>query len=128
MPDFHIPTAEQGVIITGMIMVAAGVWLLVRAQFSRSNPIDFGTMLIDQKDGTTSLRKVGELVALLTTTWVVLYLAVKSDLTDTIFFAYVGAWVSRTVLGVLAGAKASAMTGESAPDSGLPSAIRRASK
>lgn len=124
-------TAETGVVITGALLVIAAIWILWRAQSAEHNPVDFATMLVDQKDGSTSLRKVGELVALLTTTWIILYMAVKGDLTETFYVAYLGVWVSRTVLGVLAGAKASAMESANPPPqmsvqaSGLPPAIRR---
>lgn len=126
MIDVHMPTAEQGVVATGIVLVVAAIYVLIRAQGSKAHPLDFATLLLDQDKA--SLRKVGELIALLTTTWVVLYMAVKGDLSDTIFFAYIGAWVSRTVLGVLAGAKASAMASANPPqpaESSLPPSIRR---
>lgn len=103
-------TAEHAVIWFGAILVCAAVYVLWKAQHSRSNPINLADLLIDGSTQKTSLRKGGEAVALLATTWVLVYLTIAGKLTDWVFACYVGAWVSRTLLGMLAQAKAGAMT------------------
>jgi hypothetical protein len=94
--------------VLGLALLVFGAWALLRAQRSEASPIDFAHTLQDP-DGRTSLRKVGEWVALLSSTWLVVFLATAGRLTDWIFGLWLVAWVSRAALGALIGAKAASM-------------------
>lgn len=91
-------TGPLAVIIAGFLLAGVGLFVLWRAHYSRSNPIDLAHLIVD-RDGHTSLRQAGECVALLVTSWIVLWLAVSDKLTEGIFGVYVVAWVLRTLAG-----------------------------
>ena len=93
--------------VLGFALLALGVFILWQANRSKNNPIDFADILIDS--GRTSLRKLGELIALLASTWIIVALVVNDKLTPEYYGLYIGAWVARTLLGQLTQAKAAQM-------------------
>lgn len=91
-------TGPLAVIVAGFLLAGLGLFVLWRAHRSRTSPIDLAHLLVD-RDGHTSLRQSSEAVALLVTSWIVLWLAVSDRLTEGIFGVYVVAWVLRTLAG-----------------------------
>lgn len=91
-------TGSEAVIVAGFMFAALGLGVLWRAHYSRTNQIDLSHLIVD-RDGHTSLRQSSECVALLVTSWIVLWLAVSGTLTEGIFGVYVVAWVLRTLAG-----------------------------
>jgi hypothetical protein len=93
----------------GIGLLGLGTLVLWRAHRSKDTPIDFAHLLVDVK-GKTSLRKCGEALALLASTWVVLWMASLKTLTETIFLGYVLIWAARSAIGPLVAARAGSIT------------------
>lgn len=74
----------------GVAMVATFVYVLWRAHRNGENNIDLSSLLVD--NGVVTLAKFGGLLALLTTTWLIVLLALKGALTDVALGAYLTAW------------------------------------
>lgn len=89
------------------LVLFAGVFLFM-AHRSENSKIDFAHTLNDS-DNRTSLRKFGEWVALLTSTWIIVYLAKAQLITETYFGLYLAIWVARAAFGALLSAKAGAI-------------------
>lgn len=98
------PTA---VIYAGFLLAALGLFILYRAHRSKTSKVDLAHLIVD-RDGHTSLRQVGEVLALLVTSWIVLWLAVSDKLTGEVFGVYNVAWVLRTLAGPMSQAWAKA--------------------
>jgi hypothetical protein len=77
----------------GLAGMALFFWFLWRAQRSKDNPIDFATMLVWPGTGQTSLIAVGSLLGILTTTWMIVDLALRNHLTPEYFGIYIGALI-----------------------------------
>ena len=101
-------TGPLAVIIAGFLLAGLGLFVLWRAHRSKANPVDLAHLIVD-RDGHTSLRQASECVALLVTSWVVLWLAVSDRLTEGVFGVYIVAWVLRTLAGPTMQAWASAL-------------------
>lgn len=71
-------------------MILTFAYVLGKAQFSKDSMINLNSLIIDK--GVVTLAKFGGLLALLTTTWLVVYLAVDKALTEGIFIGYVVGW------------------------------------
>lgn len=103
------------VIIAGVVCTAVGaLWLLLMHARGRLDLVDVVTEA--QPDGRrkASLRKTGECVALGASTFVVVYDAIdQTGANDLVLGLYLAAWVSRTLLGMLAQAKAGAISAAS---------------
>lgn len=91
-------TGQLAVIIAGFMLAGVGLFVLWRAHRSRTNPIDLALLIVD-RDGHTSLRQAGECVALLVTSWIVLWLSVSDRLVPEYYWAYILAWILRTLAG-----------------------------
>lgn len=91
----------------GVALVCGAVLFLALAHFGGSK-IDFANTLND-RDGRTSLRKFGEWMALLASTWVLIYLTKTGQINETYYGAYLVVWVARTAIGPILGAKAEAI-------------------
>lgn len=91
-------TGPLAVIIAGFLLAGLGLFVLWRAHYSRTSPIDLAHLIVD-RDGHTSLRQASECVALLVTSWIVLWLAVSDRLNESVFGIYIVAWVLRTLAG-----------------------------
>lgn len=86
----------DAVLIVGAVMVLLGGYILWRAHRNRGNAIDLAFLLVDGdlNPPRVTLAKFGGLVALLTSTWLVVYLAVAGKLDGVIFGAYLTAWAA----------------------------------
>ena len=104
------------VIVAGIACTATGLaWLLLSHWRDRLDLVDVVTEFDDRRGvRKASLRKLGEAVALGASTFVVVYDALDGS-NEWILFAYLGAWVSRTLFGMLAQAKAGAINAASQP-------------
>lgn len=103
------------VIVAGVVCAAIGVaWLLLMHARSRIDLVDVVTEAQPDGHRRASLRKVGECVALAASTFVVVYDAIdQTGANDLVLGLYLAAWVSRTLLGMLAQAKAGAISAAS---------------
>ncbi len=100
------------VIIAGVACAGIGLaWLLAAHWRERIDLLDIVTEFDEQRGvRRASLRKTGETVALGASTFVVVYDAIDANgSSDLILGLYLAAWVSRTLLGMLAQAKAGAI-------------------
>lgn len=96
------------IIVGATVMVLAFLWLLMQHRKGTFNLADL--VMDDDGLGTrrASIRKFGELIALIASTWVVVYDALDG-VNDVVFLTYMGGWVSRTLLGPMTGARANAI-------------------
>lgn len=86
----------DAVLLVGAVMLLLGGYILWRAHRARGNAIDLAFLLVDGdlNPPRVTLAKFGGLVALLTSTWLVVYLAVAGKLDGVIFGAYLTAWAA----------------------------------
>ena len=89
----------------GGVMIATFVFVLWRSQLDRNNAIDLSSLILDKVAGKqqVTLAKFGGLLALLCSTWLVVYLALDKSLTDFIFASYVVGWGAVKVSGDVTG-------------------------
>lgn len=99
------------VIFVGAGCTVAGFgWLLIMHGKGRLDLVDCVTERLPGGERKASLRKVGEAVALGATTFVVVYDSLKATgSNEWVFALYATAWISRTLLGMLAQARAGAI-------------------
>jgi hypothetical protein len=76
--------------ICAMLMIL-GFWQGKRDEF------DLRWLIVDTKTHRVSLFKLGQMVALLTSTWVLIYLTRHDKLTEWAFTAYMLAWAGANV-------------------------------
>ena len=93
----------------GLGLLGLGTLVLWRAHRSKDVPIDFAHLLVDV-NGKTSLRKCGQALCLLASTWIVLWMASLKTLNETIFIGYVVIWAARSAVGPLVAARAGSIT------------------
>lgn len=100
------------VIVTGIVCTGVGVlWLQVMHARGRLDLVDVVTEPQPEGGRKASLRKIGETVALGASTFVLVYDSLKpAGANDLVLGLYLAAWVSRTLLGMLAQAKAGAIS------------------
>lgn len=99
------------VIIAGVGVTIAGIgWLLIQHLRERIDLVDVVTEF-DERRGVrkASLRKVGEAVALGASTFTLVFDAITPPANEWLLGLYLSAWVSRTLLGMLAQARAGAI-------------------
>ena len=72
------------------IATAVALMLMLKWHLDDKNNFDVRTSLM--KDGHLSLAKMGQLVALLVSTWIIIYQTRKGLLTDWLFTGYMIAW------------------------------------
>lgn len=108
-------TGPTIVVVAGVACMAVALsWLLLMHLRGRIDLVDVVTEA--QPDGRrrASLRKTGEAVALGASTFVVVYDAIdQTGANDLVLGLYLAAWVSRTLLGMLAQSKAGAISAAS---------------
>lgn len=64
--------------------------VLLTWQLTKDNSIDLKSLLI--KDGEVSLSKLGQLIAMLVSTWIIIYQTRNGLLTEWLFTGYMIAW------------------------------------
>lgn len=80
-------TFENSLFVAGMIGFFS---ILISWHLNKNNSIDLKTILV--KDGELSLSKLGQLIALLVSTWIIVYQTRHELLTDWLFTGYMVAW------------------------------------
>lgn len=68
--------------------------LLARAHTATDNNFDVKYLLVDDKTDRVSLKKLGALVGLLISSWIVLFMTVKGWMTEGILGLYLFVWAS----------------------------------
>lgn len=79
----------EAVLVVMFFMMAR---LLYQAHTATGNNFDIKYLLIDERTEHVSLKKMGALLALITSTWIVLYLTVKGSVTESILGLYLFVW------------------------------------
>jgi hypothetical protein len=79
--------------ITFGVFLLVFVWLLARLHNSNSSAFLIDGLLVDDR-GKSSVSKLGELVALIVSTWVVVHMSIGNELTFDIFTAYLAVWAA----------------------------------
>lgn len=70
---------------------------LITAHSSKVQPFDIKTTIVDES-GRFSLSKFGQLVALMVSTWVLIYQTRHNNLTEWLFIGYMSAWAGANLL------------------------------
>lgn len=78
--------------LLGLFCIILLVVLMFSAQRDKKNKIDFAMLLVEPAVGNVTLAKYGGLVALIATTWIIIYLTVTGHFDATAFLWYLTAW------------------------------------
>jgi hypothetical protein len=82
-----------------LIVTSIGIFfLLVYWHLDKTTRFDLRDLLIDSKDGQLSLFKVGQVLALMVSTWVLINETRNARLTEFLFIGYMVAWSGANVL------------------------------
>lgn len=105
-------TGPELIVYVGAVATLVGLWWLLAQH--RIGKLDL-TDVVMEPDAhgvrRASIRKIGEAVALGASTFVVVFdTASDGTANEWVFGLYCGAWVSRTLFGMLAQARAGAIT------------------
>lgn len=107
-------TAADIIVYTGCVATLAGLlFLLILHRQGKLDLVDVLTEpdVANPKIRRASIRKIGEAVALGASTFVVIYDTASDGVANEwVFGLYCGAWVSRTLFGMLAQARAGAIS------------------
>jgi len=105
-------TSQEVIVYVGAVATLVGLLFLFAAH--RRGKLDLYDVVMEPDQlgkRRASLRKIGESVALGASTFVVVYdVAADGTANEWILGLYLGAWVSRTLFGMLAQARAGAIT------------------
>lgn len=76
-----------------LLLIAVGaVVVLLKIQFTKDN-FDLRSLIADDK-GQPSIHKLGQLTALILSTWLLAYLAFHNQMTGEYFATYMGVWAA----------------------------------
>lgn len=73
-----------------LIVIFSFVFLIITVKHSEKHDVDATSLIIE--NGEISLSKMGQVVALITSTWAIFYLIVEGKMTAEIFAIYICAW------------------------------------
>lgn len=76
--------------------VAVAVWLAWSTTRNRERRFNFEDLLLD-RNGKTSLYKLGQFISLVLSSWGFIYLTLAYKLTEFYFGLYMGAWASASL-------------------------------
>ena len=79
--------------ITFGLFMAVFIVLLFRLHNSKHSKFMVDNLLVDDTTGKASTSKMGELIALVVSTWIVVHLTINSTLTADFMGMYLAAWV-----------------------------------
>lgn len=91
-----ISLASNPMAIILIIAILAGLVILAYAQIKKDN-FDLRT-LITEDDGKLSIHKIGQLVALVLSSWGFVYLILYKEITEFYFMGFMGVWASAEAL------------------------------
>ncbi|BAG41564.1 hypothetical protein [Ralstonia phage phiRSL1] len=80
-----------------LVACITGLWLLYRLQMARDS-YDLRWLILDSKTRQPSIHKLGQLTALVVSTWAFVYQTNHNQLTDWLFIGYCGVWASSTLI------------------------------
>jgi len=75
-----------------LVIVVFAIWILYKLQNTKDS-FDLRSVITDSK-GQPSLHKIGQLTALLLSTWMLAYLAIHGQMTGEYFGTYMGIWAA----------------------------------
>jgi hypothetical protein len=75
-----------------IVMVLASIVILLKIQKTKDN-YDLRSV-ISGDNGQPSIHKIGQLVALMLSTWMLVYLAIHNQMTEGYFGTYMGIWAA----------------------------------
>jgi hypothetical protein len=75
-----------------LLITVAAVAVLLKIQFTKDN-FDLRSIIADDK-GRPSIHKLGQLTALILSTWLLAYLAFHNQMTGEYFGTYMGVWAA----------------------------------
>lgn len=81
-------------LLAGLICVLLGVLI---AWQMKDDQFDLRYLLVDSQTNKVSLFKLGQLLALLTSTWALIYETRTGNLTEWLFLAYIATWSGANV-------------------------------
>ncbi len=85
---------NDGLLVAGILALVFLLWLW---HMDKSDAFDLRWLIVDTATVKVSLFKLGQLVALLTTTWMVIYETRSDRLTEWLFMAYAATWAGANV-------------------------------
>jgi hypothetical protein len=91
LPDLRY-LAANGMDLVLMVMVAASVAILLKIQRTKDD-YDLRSVISDE-NGQPSIHKIGQLIALMLSTWMLVYLALHNQMTEGYFGTYMGIWAA----------------------------------
>jgi hypothetical protein len=90
-PNFNPDTVALTILIVGFIV------LLLKWHHDSTHPLDVRDALINA-DGKFSLSKLGQLVAMVTSTWIMIFQTRAGTLTEAFLTAYLITWAGANAL------------------------------
>jgi len=88
----YIPDADTLILLLGIFTFLS---VLISWHFNKTMPFDLQTALV--QDGRFSLSKLGQLVALAVSTWIIIYQTRNGLLTEWLFAGYMFAWAGANI-------------------------------
>jgi hypothetical protein len=86
----YVMSNAMDMILIGIVL--SGIAILFKLQATKDR-FDLRSVIADDK-GQPSIHKIGQLVALLLSTWMLVYLAVHNQMTEGYFGTYMGIWAA----------------------------------
>jgi len=84
-----IPKTTFGIVLILLVVLA---WILAWKATHSNSDFDFSSAFVD-RDGKTSMGRIGIFTALICSTWAFVYLVLNDKITEWYFTGYMGAWV-----------------------------------
>lgn len=105
-------TFDNSLFIAGMFGFFS---ILLSWHLNKNNSIDLKTILV--KDGELSLSKLGQLIALLVSTWIIVYQTRHELLNEWLFTSYLFTWTGANVMSKYLGPRSPASRQDNVDDS-----------
>jgi len=80
-----------------LLLGCLGLLLAILYAQRQPDAFDLRHLIVDSKTGRVSLFKTGQLVALMTSTWILIHETRANNLTEWLFTAYMLAWTGANV-------------------------------
>lgn len=96
VPDFLLDEAAHNIMVVVLILVGlCFAYMLIRLH--RSGGDNNLKSVISDTDGKPSIHKIGQLTALVLSTWLMIYLALHGQMSIEYFGSYMGVWAAAQV-------------------------------
>ena len=93
----NFTSANLSEVVLGISFIVI-IFLLVSWQRNTTDTFDLRDLLINSETGKIGLFKVGQLISLAVSTWVIIHETVNSHLTDWLFTGYMVAWAGANLV------------------------------